>query len=89
MVDRLKDDHANAKLLGRGLSEIEGILMDLSHVQTNIALYDVTGLRISSGKWVAKTSEFGVKADAQEPRRVRMVTQRHREGRHRIYAERG
>jgi len=80
MVDRLKDDHANAKLLARGLGKIEGISLDPAHVQTNIVLYDVTGLGVSAAEWVAKMNESGVKAGAQEGGQVRMVTHRGIEG---------
>jgi threonine aldolase len=76
MTDRLKDDHANAKMLAEGLAKIQGISLDLSHVQTNIVLYDVTGLEISADEWVVKMKELGVKAGAQERGRVRMVTHR-------------
>jgi threonine aldolase len=76
MVDRLKDDHANAKILAQGLAKIEGISIDPSHVQTNILLYDVTGLGISSEEWIAKMKELGVKAGPVDSARVRMVTHR-------------
>jgi threonine aldolase len=76
MVDRLKDDHANAKTLAQGLAKIEGISIDPSHVQTNILLYDVTGLGISSEEWIAKMKELGVKAGPVDSARVRMVTHR-------------
>jgi len=76
MVDRLKDDHANARLLATGLAKIEGVSLDLSRVQTNIVLYDVTGLGVGAREWVGKMSKFGVKASAQEGGRVRMVTHR-------------
>ena len=76
MVDRLKDDHENAKLLARGLSKIDGITLDLDHVQTNIVFYDVNGLRIGANEWVGRIGELGVKAGAVDGRRVRMVTHR-------------
>ena len=76
MVDRLKDDHENAKLLARGLSKIDGISLDLDHVQTNIVLYDISGLRITASEWTSRMRDFGVKAGAQEVGRVRMVTHR-------------
>jgi len=76
MVDRLKDDHENAKLLARGLSKIDGISLDLDHVQTNIVLYEVSGLRITASEWTARMRDLGVKAGAQEAGRVRMVTHR-------------
>jgi threonine aldolase len=76
MVDRLKDDHENAKLLAKGLSNIDGISVDLSRVQTNIVLYDVSDLRIAANEWTTRIRELGVKAGAQEGGRVRMVTHR-------------
>jgi threonine aldolase len=76
MVDRLKDDHANAKLLATGLSKIQGISLDVSHVQTNIVLYDVSDLGVTAKEWGAKMGEHGVKAGAVEGGRVRMVTHR-------------
>ena len=76
MVDRLKDDQENAKLLARGLSKIDWISLDLDHVQTNIVLYDVSGLRITASEWTARMRDLGVKAGAQEAGRVRMVTHR-------------
>lgn len=76
MVDRLKDDHANAKLLATGLSKIQGISLDVSHVQTNIVLYDVSDLGVDAKEWVGKLGEQGVKAGAVEGGRVRMVTRR-------------
>lgn len=76
MIDRLKDDHENAKLLARGLSKIDGISLDLDHIQTNIVRYDVSGLGIAAIEWVARLRDLGVKAGAQEAGSVRMVTHR-------------
>jgi threonine aldolase len=76
MVDRLKDDHENAKLLARGLSKIDGITLDFDRVQTNIVFYDVNGLRLGANEWVARIGELGVKAGAVDGGRVRMVTHR-------------
>jgi threonine aldolase len=76
MVDRLKDDHANARTLANGLARIDGISLDSSRVQTNIVFYDVSGLGASAAEWVAKLNEHGVKAGAREGGGVRMVTHR-------------
>jgi threonine aldolase len=76
MVDRLRDDHENARILAKGLSRIEGVAIDPSQVQTNIVAYDVSGLGIDGQKWVAKLNEVGVKAGPLEAGRVRMVTHR-------------
>ncbi len=76
MVDRLKDDHANAKMLAKELAKIEGISLDPPQVQTNIVIYDVTGLGTNAADWVAKLHDSGVMAGAVESGRVRMVTHR-------------
>jgi threonine aldolase len=76
MVDRLRDDHENAKLLAKGLSKIDGISLDPDHVQTNIVIYEISGLQITSSEWTTRMLDFGVKAGAQETGRVRMVTHR-------------
>ena len=75
MVDRLRDDHANAKLLGKGLSSIEGIIID-PEVETNIVVCDVSGLGVSGEEWVKKLGESGVKIGALDGSKVRMVTHR-------------
>jgi threonine aldolase len=76
MVDRLKDDHENAKLLARGLAKISGISLNPDHVQTNIVRYDVSGLGVTAIEWAARLRDLGVKAGAQEAGGVRMVTHR-------------
>jgi threonine aldolase len=76
MVDRLRDDHENARLLARGLSKIDGVSLDLANVQTNIVIYDVSRLGFTANDWVAEMSKLGVKAGAVEAGRVRMVTHR-------------
>jgi len=76
MVDRLKDDHVNAKLLAKGLARIEGVAINPELVQTNIVIYDVDRLGIDGGTWVRELNKRGVKAGAQEGGRVRMVTHR-------------
>ena len=75
MVDRLKDDHANAKMLANGLARL-GVSVDPSQVQTNILIYDVSGLGIDADGWVSKMSEYGIKTGAVDANRVRMVTHR-------------
>ena len=76
MVDRLKDDHINARLLARGLAKIEGVGLDPRQIQTNIVFYDVSELRVDSKTWVKELNKRGIKAGAQQGGRVRMVTHR-------------
>lgn len=41
MVDRLHEDHDNARLFADGLAQISGIEIDLKRVQTNIVIFTV------------------------------------------------
>lgn len=72
MIDRLKEDHANAKLLGEGISRIKGITIDFKTVQTNIVRFEPSGLGISPKEFVDRLSKHGILV---EP--TRMVTHRH------------
>ena len=76
MINRLEEDHKNARLLAEGLSKIEGISINLKTVQTNIVLFDVGGLGVTSGEFVSMLRERGVLALPREETKVRMVTHR-------------
>jgi threonine aldolase len=47
-VDRLVEDHENAKILAEGLAEIPGIKLDPTLVQTNIVIFEVDGGRMGA-----------------------------------------
>jgi threonine aldolase len=71
---RLYIDHANAKILARGLAAIPGIRVDPSSVQTNIVIYDVRETKLISTDFlerIARRQVLGVPIDAE---RIRMVT---------------
>jgi threonine aldolase len=57
-VDRLKDDHANARALSRGLSQIAGIAVQ--EPETNLVFFDPAGAGISGDDLVAKLGERGI-----------------------------
>ncbi|HME95403.1 MAG TPA: GntG family PLP-dependent aldolase [Methylomirabilota bacterium] len=40
-VDRLGEDHDNARALARGIAGLPGIVLDPAHVETNIVIFDV------------------------------------------------
>ena len=44
MVERLADDHLNARTLAEGLAELPGVDIDLGRVQTNIVRFQTTGV---------------------------------------------
>ncbi len=75
MVNRLKEDHKNAKILAKGLSKFNGIR--ITHpVQTNIVIFDVAGLRVTADCFIQGLNQHGVKASKFGKTLVRMVTHR-------------
>jgi threonine aldolase len=76
MVDRLEDDHKNAKRLAEGISKIKGIAVNMERVQTNIVLFDISGLGVADELFLSKLRENGVLALASAKNKVRMVTHR-------------
>jgi threonine aldolase len=73
MVERLAEDHANARRLAGGLAEIPGIEIDPGSVQTNLVFFDVTAPLGAPGL-VAGLRERGVSCMVNYGRRIRMVT---------------
>jgi threonine aldolase len=73
-VERLKDDHANAKLLARGLKEVPGIGIRLEDVETNMVFFEVPRAKVSAQGVVAALREQGVLMVATSASRIRAVT---------------
>src|ERR1700761_2310842 len=57
-VDRLADDHANARALARGLSQIAG--MDVQHPETNLVFFTPDGAGVTGDKMVDALRQRGV-----------------------------
>jgi len=72
MVERLADDHTNARLLAQGLSGIPGLIIDPASVQTNIVMFAVEG--IDPVDFQRQLEEQGVKMSSRGGNRFRMVT---------------
>jgi len=61
MVDRLAEDHENARLLAEGLSQMKGIRV-LNPVRTNMVYIDVSGLGWTGREWVEACARLGWKS---------------------------
>jgi threonine aldolase len=57
-VDRLADDHANARALARGLSQIEGVVVQ--QPETNLVFFNPAGSGVPGAKMVAELRQHGV-----------------------------
>jgi threonine aldolase len=77
MVDRLAQDHANAKRLALGLAELPGVLIEPESVETNILFFGLGG---HGGKpapvapLVAAAEALGVLVSGGDDGRIRAVT---------------
>ncbi len=74
MVDRLVEDHANAKILAEGLATVEGLRVPLEHVQSNIVYFDVVRDGMSAQEVCARLKTRGVLVLPTGPRTMRAVT---------------
>lgn len=78
MVDRLADDHANAKALAKGLAGLPGLQVDLKRTQTNMVLADVGATGHSSAEFIAAAKQAGILCLGRDAGpMVRFVTHRH------------
>jgi threonine aldolase len=68
-VDRLAEDHENASVLARGLSELPGVTLDPATVETNIVIFSVD----DAPAFVARIADR-VELQAFDQHRVRAVT---------------
>ncbi len=73
MVDRLAEDHANARRLAEGLTHIPGFEVELERIRTNIVYFDVVN-GATAAEVAERAKEAGVLVLALGPYRIRAVT---------------
>jgi len=71
MIDRIAEDHANARRLAEGLAEIPGITLDPAAVRTNIVYFDVA---TPAAEFVKALADGAVRVISTGPNRCRAVT---------------
>ena len=74
MIDRLADDHRNARILAEGCAKIYGLTVDLSRVQSNMVVVDVSGVVADEMLFCSKLKEKGVLAGSVGKGKLRLVT---------------
>jgi threonine aldolase len=72
-VERLAEDHANARRLAEGLAELDGIEIDRAAIETNIVWFDVSP-PIGAPDLAARLKQDGVLIGAFSATRMRAVT---------------
>jgi len=76
LVQRLADDHANARLLAESLATLPGLAVDLHSVQSNIVNLEVGGLGIDAVTFATHLDRLGVRGLPGLGTVVRFVTYR-------------
>jgi threonine aldolase len=69
-VERLAEDHENARLLAEGLAEVRGVSIDPAAVETNIVIFEIKdAVATCAALW-----DEGVQLAPLDARRIRAVT---------------
>ena len=73
-VDRLAEDHANARRLAEGIAATAGLHIDPATVETNLVYFDVVAPHIDPVRLCERLLEHGVRMGPMGPHTVRAVT---------------
>lgn len=74
-VDRLAEDHANARRFAEPLARIPGVRLDPAEVATNIVIWELAPeVPLDAAGFVARARAAGLWVNAVGPRRLRAVT---------------
>lgn len=77
MVDRLAEDHANAKALAAGLAKIPGLRIDPGAIFTNIVYFRVEKKGLDASVMAARLDAHGVRVLPTAPDQLRAVLNYH------------
>ena len=77
MIDRLADDHQNARNLAEKLAHIPGLGIEPERVETNMIFIDVTGWDMDAYEAARRVKEQGVLISEMSYTHARIVTLRH------------
>ena len=77
MVDRLAEDHQNARRLAHGLANIDGLNVDPEQIQTNIVFFEVDTKLGTAADMIAALERQDIKVSYPGKQSIRMVTHRH------------
>jgi threonine aldolase len=77
MVERLVEDHANARKLADGLAEIKGMKIDPEKIKTNIVFFEIDPSIMTAPQLCEELEKQGVKVLASDAFKLRAVTHYH------------
>ncbi len=73
-VERLAEDHENARHLASRLRDIPGIRLDPETVETNLVFFDVSHTPFTAPEIISRLLEHGIQIGARDDTRMRAVT---------------
>jgi threonine aldolase len=73
-IERLAEDHANARRLAEAIAELPGMILDPKIVESNIVIFDVERRLGTGADIIAEMNEIGIKMLAVAPQKVRALT---------------
>jgi threonine aldolase len=73
-VERLAEDHANARLFAALIGDLPGIRANPAEVETNIVFFDLDGSGPGAPEIARRLLEHGVRIGAEDDRRMRAIT---------------
>ena len=73
-VDRLAEDHANARLFADLIAEVPGIVLDPAEVETNLVFFNVDETGLSAKQISDRLLEKGIRIGIEGAFRMRLVT---------------
>ena len=74
MIERLVQDHDNARRLAEGIAKIGGLSIEPERVQTNIVYFDLASEKTTAEQLAAELADKGVRMLQLGPARLRAVT---------------
>ncbi len=73
-VERMAEDHANARHFAEALAAIPGIAVDPEKVETNMVFFDVAATSLTAAELCERLAGLGVRIGASSRTRLRAVT---------------
>ncbi|MEZ6049548.1 MAG: GntG family PLP-dependent aldolase [Planctomycetaceae bacterium] len=70
-IERLQEDHDNARIFAREISEIPGIKINLENVETNLVFFEIDRERGYASQLSAKLNDLGIGIGAMGSHRLR------------------
>ncbi|MDI3470707.1 MAG: Low-specificity L-threonine aldolase [Pseudolabrys sp.] len=80
LVDRLAEDHVNARRLAQGLHAVDDRLVDPAAVETNIVMTDMRATGSPVQSWLDALAKYKIAAAPAQSGIIRFVTHRHIDG---------